>query len=609
MIGTMIFPVIGQMTIPLNVNKHFNEINTKKIIDQSFQPRNQALDEYITGMMTGNHIPGLSATIVKNNNVFWTKSYGYANISNDQLVENTTLFYLASVSKTITATAIMQLWEQDYFELNDSINDYLPFEVNHPNYPSTNITFLMLMTHTSSIQDNFNYITYIDGDPPVPLGVFLEEYLTPGGEYYNATQNFYPNQPGTVYGYCNVGVALLGYLVENMSGETFYEYCEDNIFEPLDMDETAWFLADLNISNIAVPYLWNGNYYVPYAHYCLNNVYPAANLRSSVTQLRNFLMMMINNGTYNGTQILQASTVELMLTVQTSLYNIGIIWFHSYFCERWVWAHTGGSNGCRTVIALDLETGIGVILLTNSVNDAYAQITCKLFNFAENLPPNIPSNPDPKNKETDIDIDADLSWTGGDPNGDYVFYDVYFGISSSPPKVVSNQSETTYDPGIMDFNTTYYWKIVAWEGSFGESTTGPIWSFTTKNEPSGEPPTAPNILGPSTGKTKEVLNFKIKSVDPDGDQVKYIIDWGDNTSNTTDLYPSDQWVTVSHTWDLKGTYTIKAKARDSTGLTSPETEITINIKKSKSKAINLQFFMFLRNYQNWFQVLKHLFVL
>lgn len=599
----MIFPVIGQMTTPLNVNKYFNEINTKKnLIDQSFQPRNNGLDAYITGMMSSYNIPGLSATIVKNNSVFWTKSYGYANISNDQLVENTTLFYLASVSKTITATAIMQLWEQDYFELNEPINDYLPFEVKNPSYPSINITFLMLMTHTSSIQDNWNYITYINGDPTVPLGEYLEEYLTPGGEYYNAAQNFYSDKPGTIYGYCNVGVALLGYLVELMSGVSFNEYCENHIFEPLDMDETAWFLADLNISNIAVPYLWNGTGYWPYAHYSWN-VYPAVNLRTSVTQLRNFLMMMMNNGTYNGTQILQNSTVKLMLTRQLDwLELMGIIWWHYNLYGRWIWCHPGTMQGCRTLIAIDNETNIGVILLTNSAHEVYGEITSKLFDFAENLPPNKPSNPTPKNKETDVDIDADLSWTGGDPNDDTVLYDVYFGTSSPPPKVESNQSGETYNPGILDFDTKYYWQIVAWD-YFWKSATGPIWSFTTRNETSG-PPTAPNILGPLTGKAGEEISFIFNSVDPDKNQIKYIIDWGDTTSNTTDLYPSGQDVTVKHTWGLKGTYTIKAKAQDSTGLTSSETEKTITIKKSK--ALNLQFFKFLRNYQNWIQVLKYL---
>jgi hypothetical protein len=96
-----------------------------------------------------------------------------------------------------------------------------------------------------------------------------------------------------------------------------------------------------------------------------------------------------------------------------------------------------------------------------------------------NYPPYEPSNPDPEDGETDVPIDADLSWTGGDPNlPDIVKYDIYFGNNSPPSKVVSNQSGTIYDPGTMDYEQRYYWQIVAWD-NHGVSTEGPIWNFTT----------------------------------------------------------------------------------------------------------------------------------
>jgi hypothetical protein len=116
-------------------------------------------------------------------------------------------------------------------------------------------------------------------------------------------------------------------------------------------------------------------------------------------------------------------------------------------------------------------------------------------------------------------------------------------------------------------------------------------------------PKAPTIIGPLTGKAGEELSFIFNAVDPDGDQVKYIIDWDDTTSNITDLYPSGQDVTVSHTWGTKGTYTITAKAQDSNGLNGPETTKTITIKKSK--ALNLPYFKILQNYQNLLQILKN----
>jgi CubicO group peptidase (beta-lactamase class C family) len=691
LIGTMIFPVTGQITISSNINKNFNQIITKNFLtDKSNHPINNGLDEYINSEMVTYHIPGLSATIVKNEDIFWTKSYGYADIDKDQLVENTTLFYLASVSKTITATAIMQLYEQDYFELNDSINDYLPFEVNHPDHTSTNITFLMLLTHTSSIDDNPQYIyPYIDGDPTIPLGEFLEEYLTPGGDYYDSEENFIPQAPGTTWEYSNAGVGLIGYLVEYISNVSFDEYCETNIFQPLDMLETAWFLADLNISNIAVPYLWNEDEYEPYDHYSWT-VYPAVNLRSSVTQLRNFLMMMMNNGEYNSTQILLESTVELMFTQQLEwLPLMGIIWWHYTLAGRQLWLHPGTTQGCRTVIAFYPVTNTGVILLTNSAHDRYDEILSKLFDFAENQAPNTPSNPEPDDNETDVNIDIELSWTGGDPNDGPVTYDVYFGTTSPPPKVESNQSGKTYNPGLLEFETTYYWKIIAWdefdlskegpvwsftteenlppntpddpnpsdgatdvpiekilrwtggdpnsgdtvtydvyfgkssppplveeeisdtsydpatvdldttyywqivaEDSQGLTTPGLIWSFTTELEPN-EPPTEPDIDGPNEGSSGEELCWDFHSDDPDENQIKYIIDWGDGNSSETDFNPPCTPVEVCHIYEVDGDYVITAFAEDEKGAVSEESTFSVKVTTPRGRTVYRSLFYWL----------------
>ena len=82
LIGTMILPATGQITISSNIDKNCNEIITKKILtDKSNHPSNNFIDEYITDEMSTYNIPGLSATIVKNEDIFWTESYGYANIS------------------------------------------------------------------------------------------------------------------------------------------------------------------------------------------------------------------------------------------------------------------------------------------------------------------------------------------------------------------------------------------------------------------------------------------------------------------------------------------------------------------------------------------------
>jgi len=99
---------------------------------------------------------------------------------------------------------------------------------------------------------------------------------------------------------------------------------------------------------------------------------------------------------------------------------------------------------------------------------------------ANNTAPNQPSNPSPANGSTQIDVNANLGWTCTDPDGNPLTYDVYFGTSSNPPLIQNNQSSNSYDPGTMNNNTTYYWKIVAWDNQ-SASTSSPIWHFTTIN--------------------------------------------------------------------------------------------------------------------------------
>ena len=102
------------------------------------------------------------------------------------------------------------------------------------------------------------------------------------------------------------------------------------------------------------------------------------------------------------------------------------------------------------------------------------------FTTRGNEPPNEPYNPDPEDGETDVSIFKTLSWAGGDPDGDKTYYDVYFEAENPDPELVSeDQTSRSYDPGQLDYETTYYWKIVA-EDIFGEIVEGPVWSFVTQ---------------------------------------------------------------------------------------------------------------------------------
>ena len=98
----------------------------------------------------------------------------------------------------------------------------------------------------------------------------------------------------------------------------------------------------------------------------------------------------------------------------------------------------------------------------------------------ENLSPNRPSNPVPADGAADQLLDVQLIWSCSDPDGDPLVYDIFFGTAGNPPLVTSAYSDTTYNPGQLQHNITYYWKIVAHDPRI--SRTGPIWSFTTEGE-------------------------------------------------------------------------------------------------------------------------------
>ena len=352
--------------IEKRLSERITGIENNQIISEGYDSNaSWDLDTVIVEKMDYFKIPGLAASIIKDGEIYWTGAYGFANIADSIKVTDSTLFMLASVSKTVTAVAIMQLWEEGLFELDDDINDYLPFEVHNPNHPDSVITIRMLLTHTSSINDNWNMMPYYTGDSPIPLGQYLQEYLVPGGAYYYpANYNNFP--PGTTWDYCNIAVALVGYLVEVLTGN-FSTYTQDSIFIPLEMNETAWFLAELDTTHIARPYYYSGGNYGAYAHYGYSD-YPAGQLRTSTLQLSKFLTAFMQGGEINNVKILDTATVSLMTTVQFPQIRSdqGLIWHNYLLNSRWIWGHTGGDLGVLTAMFYSPAEGTGVVLLCNA---------------------------------------------------------------------------------------------------------------------------------------------------------------------------------------------------------------------------------------------------
>ncbi len=321
-----------------------------------------------------------------------------ADIEQQVPVTPDTLFMIASVSKTIVATALMQLYEQEELRLDDDINQYLPFKVAVPAAPTAPITFRQLLTHTSSIKDNTKYINcpgscpygsslgaYVTrgADSPISLADFTEGYLTPGGAYYDRTANFKPNRPGTASEYSNMGTVLVGYLVELISDTPFDQYCKEHIFTPLGMEKTSWRLAGIDRSRLAMPYDKAASGYVPYGHYGEPD-YPDGMLRTSVKELATYLLAHMQGGRLDGRRILKASTVRDMLKRQSPLDPAqGLGWTSQSVDGRTVWGHDGADNGAGANMWFDPTKDEGVILMTNGIWNDDSALLEALFDEAD----------------------------------------------------------------------------------------------------------------------------------------------------------------------------------------------------------------------------------
>jgi hypothetical protein len=153
----------------------------------------------------------------------------------------------------------------------------------------------------------------------------------------------------------------------------------------------------------------------------------------------------------------------------------------------------------------------------------YLPLIVTEYQSGGNLSPYIPANPAPGNGDIDQGADVDLSWSGGDPDGDSVFYDVYFEANDSSPDILwcEDIGGMTCDPSALQFNTSYYWQVIA-RDEHDATTTGPVWVFKTGAEPN-DPPFEPNSPSPADGSSDQDMNSVLswQGGDPDGDNVTY----------------------------------------------------------------------------------------
>jgi CubicO group peptidase (beta-lactamase class C family) len=330
--------------------------------------RSADLDGEIRDLMRDARVPGLSACIVTLDGVTWAKGYGHANIAHGRRTTPDTIFMLASISKTVMSVAVMQAVQDGLLDLDADVNDVVPFPVRNPRHPEKPITLRMLLTHTSSIRDDWPTIIpfYTHGDSTIPLGDYLRRYLDPDGDLYRPHASYSAWRPGSRYDYCNIAAALAGFMVEAASGMPFDGWCVDRIFGPLGMDRTSWHLAGLERTDIAMPYHWKDGAFVPYGQYGYPD-YPDGELRTSALELAKHLRAFMAFGELDGVRILDGDTVGEMRRAQSPdvAHGQGLIWYRFVLRGMPLMGHNGGDSGVATQMYFRPSDDVGVIVLAN----------------------------------------------------------------------------------------------------------------------------------------------------------------------------------------------------------------------------------------------------
>ena len=243
----------------------------------------------------------------------------------------------------------------------------------------------MLMTHTASVADGpvMDSIYNWNGDPTISLNDCITGYFQEGGIYYDPSQNFLPNQPGTVYEYSNMGTALEGYLVEVITGKSFKTVCQESIFSKLGMEHTHWFIEDYPDAGIlASPHVG----YTPIPNYGFAD-YPDGMLHSSIEDMSHMARAILQGGILNGERILEKTTLQSMFVVQFPSLDAtqGLQFYQEQFYSsegsKWLWGHGGGEKGIATEMYFDLSQNIGVVVLANGENEI-AEVVDLLYTYA-----------------------------------------------------------------------------------------------------------------------------------------------------------------------------------------------------------------------------------
>jgi CubicO group peptidase (beta-lactamase class C family) len=315
------------------------------------------LDGYLPYALQRADIAGAVVVVVKDGAILLQKGYGYADVAKRRGVDpERTLFRPGSVSKLFTWTAAMQLVEQGKLDLDHDVNEYLDFKI--PPAFGKPITLRNIMTHTPGFEEVDKNVIVSDSTGVESLEAFLKDW-TP--------HRIFP--PGQVPAYSNYATALMGYVIQRVSGERYEEYIERHIFGPLGMEHATFRqpLPDRLKPDMARGYQVASGEAKPFE---VVIPAPAGSLAASGHDMGRFMIAHLQNGRLGSAEILKPETAKLMhgtpLTIVPRVNRMLLGFYETNRNGRRAIAHGGDSYWFHSDLHLFIDDGVGLFISMNS---------------------------------------------------------------------------------------------------------------------------------------------------------------------------------------------------------------------------------------------------
>jgi CubicO group peptidase (beta-lactamase class C family) len=337
---------------------------------------NDSLDSYILKGLKDWDIPGLSIVIVKDGKPVIMKGYGVRDIEKKEPVDQNTLFMIASNTKLFTGTALALLETRGKLNLNDKVTRYFPGFRLYDTTSTQLVTIRDMLTHrigTKTFQGDFTFWNTKLSRSEIMKKMRL---LKPSHQFRQD------------YGYCNSCFLTAGEVIPKITSQSWESFIRDSITKPLGMNNTMILSTGVaNQPNVAVPYTtsYTGKLNrVSYDNW--NNLAPAASIVSTVNDLSHWLMMQLDSGQYNGTQILPWQALQKTRDInivtnsrKSSIYPMHIRGYGlglnvADYNGRQVYWHTGGAGGMVSNVCFVPEENLGIAILTNNDNQNFFEL-------------------------------------------------------------------------------------------------------------------------------------------------------------------------------------------------------------------------------------------